>query len=69
MTSCNRCGKDLICSGCRHPQEEWTCVNPGESKNEVPGIHENVVLDSVGLILLFLGSVLSIVGLGDAQHT
>jgi hypothetical protein len=30
---------------------------------------KKLALDSVGLILLFLGSVLSIVGLGDAQHT
>ena len=30
---------------------------------------KKLALDSVGLILLFLGSVLSIVGFGDAQHT
>jgi len=30
---------------------------------------KKLALDSVGLILLFLGSVLSIVGLGDAQQT
>ena len=30
---------------------------------------KKLALDSVGLILLFLGSVLSIVGLGDVQHT
>lgn len=30
---------------------------------------KKLALDSVGLILLFLGSVLSIVGLGDDQQT
>jgi hypothetical protein len=30
---------------------------------------KKLALDSVGLILLFLGSVLSIVALGDAQQT
>jgi len=34
MTICSHCGQDLICIGCRHLQEECTCVSIEESKNK-----------------------------------